>query len=102
MGGGTLVELKNDALGTSPAHAFGHGDTATHKMMNLHPSKVRAGDVYQWHGAWYVISRALELAEGGWAYYFAELIHGALERAVIIEGTMGVTVYRPKDEAING
>lgn len=73
-----------------------NGDAATHDMINIHPRKIRDRDIYRHRGSFRTVSRALLLGDGGVALYFTEPSNGAPNRAVIPEGTIGVTVYRPK------
>ena len=73
-----------------------HGDTATHNMINVHPRAIQPRDIYRHKGNFRTVSQALELDDGGVALYFTEPTSGAPNRAVIPEGTMGVTVYRPQ------
>jgi hypothetical protein len=69
---------------------------ATHTRLNLHPTKIEEDDRYQYGGRWLTVYKIVPLDGGGLELYFVELVQGALTHAVIPEGTLGVTVYRPK------
>jgi hypothetical protein len=69
---------------------------ATHEHLNIHPGEIQPGDRYQYSGRWLTVHDRRDLRKGDIALDFVELVNGALEVAVIPEGTMGVTVYRPK------
>lgn len=69
-----------------------HADT--HERLNLHPKEIGAGDRYRHWGRWLTVHEVSDGAKGALVLHFAELLHGAPARAVIKEGTVGVTVYR--------
>lgn len=67
-----------------------------HDLLNIPPAEIRPDDRYKYAGRWLTVHQRLDLAEGDIALYFVELVHGAIERAVIRVGVMAVSVYRPK------
>lgn len=69
-----------------------HADT--HERLNLHPKQVGVGDRYRHAGRWLTVYQITDGAKGALVLHFAELVQGAPARAVILEGTIGVTVYR--------
>lgn len=72
-----------------------HADT--HERLNLHPQKIEVGDRYRYSGRWLTVYQITTGAKG-LVLHFAELVHGAAANTTIPEGTLGVTVYRAKED----
>lgn len=65
----------------------------SHTMKNVAPSDIRRNDFFKWSGRWRLVSSVIGQSTGATFVYFRD----TLEHAVIVEGTGGVTVYRPRD-----
>lgn len=68
-----------------------------HIMLNVEPVRIQRNDIYKWDGSWRTVSSVLALSTGGVAVYFKELANAPLKPAIIPEGILAVTVYRPKN-----